>query len=231
MLRAVIFDFDGVIADTEPLHFKAFNIVLAKFGIEITTESYYTDYLGFTDYDCFRFVAEKNSLGLDEKMLNDLIQKKCKVFAELVKNDGGIIEGVCPFLKMLRENNIPLAICSGALLCDIEETLAGAELRQFFETIVAADDVEKGKPHPQGFLLALQRLNELTSQEPIPTDSCIVIEDSRWGLQAARAAEMHTIAVTNSYHADELSMAEKIVSNLSDLSINDLHQLCSKNRI
>jgi beta-phosphoglucomutase len=130
------------------------------------------------------------------------------------------------FLKMLDQNEIPMAICSGALLAEIELMLDGANLRHFFATIVSADHVKKGKPDPEGFLLALEKLNE-NSNPPLTADQCVVIEDSHWGLQAAIAAGMHTIAITNSYDAGQLTAAEKVVALLSDLSIADLERLCS----
>ena len=119
-----------------------------------------------------------------------------------------------------------MAICSGALLAEIELISEEAGLRHFFTAIVSAEHVKKGKPHPEGFLLALQKLNEGRTN-PIPPNQCIVIEDSSWGLEAAKAAGMHTIAVTNSYDPDQLPLAEKIVTRLNELSINDLQQLCA----
>ncbi|MHC4243194.1 MAG: HAD family hydrolase [Planctomycetota bacterium] len=106
-------------------------------------------------------------------------------------------------------------------------------LRHLFEVIVSGEQVKKGKPDPEGFLLTLKRLNSNVSlaqagnQNHILPGECIVIEDSHWGLEAAKAAEMHTIAVTNSYEAEQLSMAEKVVNGLNELSIGDLQQLCS----
>jgi len=226
MFRAVIFDFDGVIVDSEPLHLKAFNTVLAQFGIKISNGSYYNDYLGFTDFECFSRVAEKNNLRFDQAGLNDLINRKCEVFADLARTGGGIIKAVPQFLEMLSKSNIRRAICSGALLCDIELMLDGSGLQPFFEVVVTAEDVTKGKPDPEGFLLALQRLNESSGKESLTANNCVVIEDSHWGLEAAGAAGMHTVAVTSSYAADELSMAEKVVAGLDELSINDLQRLC-----
>ena len=155
------------------------------------------------------------------------------MFEKLAKTEGRIIEGVRDFLQMLSQNNIPMAICSGALLAEIELVLEQARLRSFFEVIVSAEFVKKGKPNPEGFLLTLQKLNRNLrrtpdgGQNPILPNQCIVIEDSHWGLEAARAAGMHTIAVTNSYDADQLTMAEKIVTGLGDLSIGVLQKLCS----
>ena len=225
MLRAVIFDFDGVITDSEILHLRAFNRVLAQHGIEITKKDYYKEYLGLTDIDCFKLVADRNQIDLDDGGIENLVKQKNRIFEELAETEGQIIEGVRDFLQMLKENNIPMAICSGAVRAEIELILQQARLRPFFAVIVSAEQVKKGKPHPEGFLLTLQKLNSRGS-DPILPDQCVVIEDSHWGLKAAMAAGMHTVAVTNSYDAEQLAMAEKIVTRLDELSIGDLQQLC-----
>ena len=226
MLQALIFDFDGVITDSEILHLRAFNRVLAQYGTQITTKDYYQEYLGLTDLDCFNALAREGRLKLDTPGIKNLIKQKNRIFEEMVKSEGTIIEGVRDLLEMLKQNNIPMAICSGALLVEIELILKQARLRPFFEAIVSAEQIKKGKPDPQGFLLALQKLNQ-GRQNPVLAEQCIVIEDSHWGLKAAKAAGMHTIAVTNSYDADQLSMAEKIVTRLDELSMGDLQQLCA----
>jgi len=226
MLRAVIFDFDGVITDSEILHFRAFNQMLTQYGIEITIKDYYKTYLGFNDADCYKLLIHQGLLKIDEQQIGNLVNQKKKIFERLAKTEGRIIEGVRDFLKMLEQNNVPMAICSGSLLTEVEMVLEEARLRHLFEVIVAADHVKKGKPHPEGFLLTLQRLNE-NREEAIKGNQCIVIEDSHWGLEAAKAAGMHTIAVTNSYDAEQLSMAEKVVTRLNELGVNDLQQLCS----
>ena len=226
MLRAVIFDFDGVITDSEILHFRAFNRVLARFGIEITIRDYYKTYLGLTDVDCFNLLISEGQLKTTKDKIEDLLKQKNEVFQELAKTEGRIIEGVHDFLKMLERNNIPMAICSGALRPEIELILEEARLRHFFEVIVSAEQVKKGKPSPDGFLLTLRKFNK-GRQTPITGAQCMVIEDSHWGLQAAKAAGMHTVAVTNSYDAPQLALAEKIVARISDLTMNDLQQICT----
>lgn len=225
MLKAVIFDFDGVITDSEILHLRAFNQSLAQYGIEITKNDYYKTYLGFTDVDCYKLLIEKGLLKMDEQQIKNLIEQKKKIFEQLAKAEGKMIEGVRDFLNMLEQNNIPMAICSGSLLTEVEMVLEDARLRHLFEVVVSGEQVKKGKPDPEGFLLSLQRLNE-NRENPITANQCVVIEDSHWGLEAAKAAGMHTIAVTNSYDAGQLSMAEKIVNQLNELNIDDLQQLC-----
>jgi beta-phosphoglucomutase len=227
MLQAVIFDFDGVITDSEILHYRAFNKVLAGYGVEITMKDYYKTFLGLTDADCFKQLIREGLLKgrAAEQELEKLLNGKKEIFEELARTKGKIIEGVDDFLRMLGQNDIPMAICSGALLTEIELILEEARLRDFFEVIVSAEDVRAGKPSPEGFLLTLQKLNA-SRRLPIKAAECVVIEDSHWGLEAAKAAGMHSIAVTNSYDADQLSLAERIVNRVSELSIGDLQQLC-----
>jgi len=241
MLRAVIFDFDGVITDTEALHLRAFNQVLAEHSVEITQKQYYDDYLGLTDLDCFKLLIRQGRLGLDCQAIGNLVNEKNRIFEELAKTEAVIIEGVDDFLQMLKQNDVAMAICSGALLPEIELILDQSRLRPFFSVIVSADQIQRGKPHPEGFLLALQKLNDTVIspqacprprsgagiQTPISPSECIIIEDSPWGLQAAKAAGMHNIAVTNSYDADQLQLAERIVTRLDALSLNDLEELCA----
>jgi beta-phosphoglucomutase len=226
MVEAVIFDFDGVITDSEILHFRAFNAVLSPYGFELTRQQYYRDYLGMTDVDCYKALIGEGRLRVKESQIPDLVQQKTRLFEQLARAEGRIIDGVREFLDMLSKNKVPTAICSGALQAEIELILEEAGLRPFFHVIVSAEQVKRGKPDPQGFLLALKKLNKGRSR-PIAAEHCVVVEDSHWGLQAAQAAHMHTVAVTNSYTADQLKQADKIVESLGDLTRQDLAQLCS----
>jgi beta-phosphoglucomutase family hydrolase len=226
MLRAVIFDFDGVITDSEILHFRAFNAVLSQHGFQLTKQEYYKDYLGMTDADCYRALIEEGRLRIEETQIQDLVQQKTRVFEQLAKSEGRIIEGVREFLDLLSAERIPIAICSGALRAEIELILEEAQLRSYFDVVVSAEEVRRGKPDPEGFLLALQKLREIRA-EPVTPESCVVIEDSHWGLKAARAARMRTVAVTNTYGPEQLKLADKVVNRLDELTLDDLRQLCS----
>ncbi len=225
MLGAVIFDFDGVITDSEILHFRAFNEVLSRHGGKLTQKEYYSEYLGLNDLDCFTALIRQGKLGVPESAVKDLITEKTRVFEELARNEGKIIAGVREFLDLLFYNKIPMAICSGALRAEIELILGDSGLRGFFDEIVSSEQVKRGKPHPDGFLLALKKLNA-RRVTPIARKQCVVIEDSHWGLEAARSAGMHTIAVTNTYEADQLSAADKIVPRLDAVTLADLETLC-----
>ena len=225
MLQAVIFDFDGVITDSEILHFRAFNKVLVRHGLELTKKEYYTKYLGLSYVDCYHTLIAEGRLAIDKSQVQDLVRKKTHIFEELTRTDGKIIEGVREFLDLLAAKKVRTAICSGALRAEIELILEDANLRGFFEVIVSAEEVKRGKPHPEGFLLTLKRLNA-NGVTRIAAQRCVVIEDSHWGLQAAKAAGMQTVAVTNTYEAEQLAGADKIVARLDTLTMKDLEQLC-----
>ncbi len=249
MLRAVIFDFDGVITDSEILHFRAFNAVLTQYGFQLTKPEYYKKYLGMSDADCFRALIAEGRLprvagvppaegaegvppsnrgqdARDTALIKNLGQQKTRIFEQLAKTEGKIIEGVREFLDTLSAAKVPIAICSGALRAEIELILEEAGLRSYFDVIVSAEEVTRGKPDPEGFLLALKKLNDLRP-EPITAERCIVVEDSHWGLKAARAAGMRTIAVTNTYDAAQLRQADKVVARLDELTMDDLQRVCS----
>jgi beta-phosphoglucomutase len=226
MLKAVIFDFDGVLVDSELLHYQAFNHILSPLRVNMSTQQYYDQYLGLSDEELLRLLDKQNNLNLSEQRLQKLLKEKALAFKELASTQATVIAGVPQFLKMLADNKIPMAVCSGALLGEIEMILKGAGLRNYFDVIVSAEQVEKGKPDPEGFLLALKLLNKKANQSINPQD-CIVIEDSHWGLEAARAAGMHPLAVTNTYSADQLKPSDKTIANLSELTLPDLNSLCS----
>ena len=220
MVKAVIFDFDGVITDSEILHFRAFNASLAQYDFQIEKSDYYLKYLGLTDKDCYKTLIKEGHLKLTEDKVPDLMADKEVIYRQLTETDGHIIEGVLPFLALLNHHGIFKAICSGALESEIRHTLSQARLEEEFLFVVAADHVSVGKPNPEGYCLALTQLQEL---DPLLTaGQCIVIEDSHWGLEAARSAGMKTIAVTNSYPAEKLSVANKVVASLDQITVDDL---------
>jgi beta-phosphoglucomutase len=234
MLKAVIFDFDGVLVDSELLHHQAFNHIFAKFNFQITTDEYFDRFLGLSDEELLRTIDKEKKLSLSEPRLRQLLQEKAATFKDLALTQAVVIDGVPQFLKMLSDNKIPMAICSGALLPEIEMILKGAGLRNYFDVIVSAEQVKYDKPDPEGFLLALKLLNKLVRRScggkthtQIKPENCIVIEDSHWGLEAAKNTGMHPVAVTNSYSAEQLKPADKIIVNLSELTLSVLKSLCS----
>ena len=221
MLDAIVFDFDGVVVDSEPVHLECFRAVLAGEGIELSTEDYYTKYLGFDDHDCFVAVLRDNSRPIDEGRVAEMIGEKTalvqKVFAGSIRPLAGAVE----LMRAAREAGAAVAICSGALREEIEIAGRTVGALELVDVLVAARDVSRGKPDPEGYVLAVKLLGENRGR-PVDPASTWVVEDTVAGVQAARGAGCRVLAVTNSYARDALAEADIIVDSLADVALDDL---------
>jgi beta-phosphoglucomutase len=225
-LQAIVFDFDGVIADSEMLHLRAYQQVLAPEGIIISSEDYFDKYLGYDDAGVFRAIGKEKGVPMDEGRLQELIARKSTRYDELSAAGDMLFPGAADFIRAAAAA-VPIAIASGALTHEIEEILDRASLRSFFPVIVGADQTERSKPHPEPYQTAFDRLRLLTGRDLIPWRS-VAIEDSRWGLISARGAELRCVAVTNTYSAAELRPdAELVVEGLRALTLDALDELCA----
>ena len=220
--RALVFDFDGVIADDEPLHLAAFQRTLAAEGVALTAEAYYARYLGFDDHDAIVEALREAGRPLTPERAEALMAAKAGHFLDLVRDGVRISPGVQEFVRAAAAR-VPLAIASGALRREIALILAQAGLTRAFAAIVSAEDVEEGKPSPAAFLCALERLRERAPD--LATEHCLVVEDSRAGIEAARRAGMRCLAVTNSYAAEALADADLVVRSLAEVEWERLEAL------
>ena len=213
--RAVLFDFDGVIVNSEPLHFFAFSDVLKSEQVELTEDEYYRDLIGFDDRGAFRHVFEKRQLTLEPKTLLSLMALKSKVMMDFIaRRQFHALPGVEEFVRTLWRR-CPLAICSGGLRDEIEGMLEGIALRDCFSVIVAAEDVEIGKPDPSGYLLSLQLLSEKHKlPRPLKPEDCLVIEDAPTVIRSVKTVGFPTLAVASSYPEAKLTDANWIVKSL-----------------
>ena len=226
MLRAVIFDFDGVIVDSELVHYTALNKAFAKYDIQVPKEKYWSDYLAYNDLENILAVSRDYNADFKDEDIRSILQSKSQYFDEMVQTQTALIDGASAFISMLKTNTIPMAIYSGSNIREIELMLKGTDLIGCFQVIVTGEDVKKSKPDPEGYLLAFDSLNQKAAEKILP-QQCVVIEDSHWGLQAAQAANMKTVAVTNTYPPEKLAQfAEKVVKSLDELSLLDLENLC-----
>jgi HAD superfamily hydrolase (TIGR01509 family) len=219
---ALIFDFDGVIADDEPLHLAAFQHVLAAEGITLTREAYYARYLGFDDHDAIVAALGEAGRPPAPAVVRSLMTAKAERFLALVRDGAPIFPGVATFVRASAAR-VPLAIASGALRREIELILTQAALAECFTAIVSAEDVREGKPAPEGFLGALERLRARVPE--LAPGACLVIEDSQPGVEAARRAGMRCLAVTNSYPAEALRGADLVVGSLEEVGWDRLASL------
>jgi len=224
-LQAIIFDFDGVIADSERLHLRAYQDVLEGEGMPLTDEAYYARYLGYDDVGVLQTLARDHGVALAEPRLRALIVRKGERYDALAAQGEMLFPGAADFIR-LAAAAVPVAIASGALTHEIEDVLDRAGLRPLFPVIVGADQTERSKPHPDPYLEAFARLQSVSGRALDPRRS-VAIEDSKWGLLSAREAGLRTIGVTNTYPASEIDgAAEMIAAGLHALDLETLDRLC-----
>jgi beta-phosphoglucomutase-like phosphatase (HAD superfamily) len=221
-LAGVVFDFDGVIADTESLHLRAYQDTLINTPLSLTQTSYYEKYLGFDDVGVFTALAQDSGVTLGNSQITQLVSDKGRRFESLLGTDNVLFPGAADCIRRL-EGTVRLAIASGALHHEIESILVGAALRDLFTVIVAADDVSRPKPAPDAYLAAVSSLAVTTGTSS--ADSYIAVEDSPWGLESAHAAGLKTIGVTNSYPKTKLATADIVVEHLDAVDVPLLERL------
>lgn len=213
MRAAIILDFDGVVADTEPLHFRAFRRVLKHVSIPLGETEYYSKYMGLSDRAMLQAVIA--GAGRTGKIdLEELLRVKGDLFMEMIGAGHALLPGVEAFVRRVARR-WSLAICSGARRCEIETILTCNGMLEYFPVIVSTEDVSTSKPDPAGFVLTLERLRE-KGGELVPR-RCIVIEDSLPGIAAARAAGMRVLAVQTRHGASELTSADAAVADLTSV--------------
>jgi HAD superfamily hydrolase (TIGR01509 family) len=221
-LQAVFFDFDGVIADSEPLHLRAYQAVLGAEDIDLTKEDYYARYLGYDDVGLFQALARDRGMTLTTEHIDAWVEAKSHLIEEMLSNDAVLFPGTQDCIRMFADR-VPLAVASGALEPEIDLVLRHAGLRDCFKAIASASDGVRGKPAPDLYLLAMAKLSQ--AARSIDPASCIAIEDSHWGIEAARTAGLRCVAVTHTYPAAELTLAHLVVDRLSDLTIAQIEEL------
>ncbi|MHA1610855.1 MAG: HAD family hydrolase [Promethearchaeota archaeon] len=216
LYTAIIFDCDGILADSEPLSCGAWNVVFEReFSIDIGTD--YQAILGRSTKDTIQHYVNRHNLNIDSKNYNQLAQWKEEAYIELATNNLHPIPRVIPFLDDVQIRGIKIAVASSGILSKIEFNLKECGLDSFFRIseIISGTEIEHGKPAPDIFLLAAERLKT-------PISHCIVIEDSVMGVQAGKASGAFTIALTTTFPSEELKEADLIVDSYDQIDLNTL---------
>jgi beta-phosphoglucomutase len=228
VLRALLFDFNGVLVDDEPIHLEIFQRVLAEEGISLSAEDYYARYLGLDDRACFAAVLGDAGEAATVPRLMRLIARKASYYQERIRREGyPFFPGAVELVRSLAARGTMLGVVSGALREEVEGALRQAGLLGSFKVLVTAEDVEAGKPDPQGYLRALEALN---SQPPLPErllhpHEVLAVEDSPAGLAAAAEVGLPTLGVAHTYPAARLREADVVVESLRDLTPERLERL------
>ena len=224
MLQAAVFDFDGVIVNSEPLHFAAFQQVLRPLGIDFSWDDYTVLYLGFDDRDVFRQAFRQGGRRVKDEELPALIDAKARAFETLAEERGAVpYPGVVELISGLARD-VPVALCSGALRRDVEPILKKLGLWTSFNVLVTADDVPVSKPDPASYVLAVLRLADAAGCS-IDASRCVAVEDTPAGIEAAAGAGLRVLAVANTYEAGRLTGAVRVVDSLAGVTPGDLARL------
>ncbi len=220
-LRAAVFDFDGVIVDSEPLHFRALRDALAEDGVTITREEYWSRYLAYDDRGAILRALEQHGEAAEEARVGRIQRRKVARFAELIP-EIPVLEGSGELVRTLAAE-VPLAIASGARHEEVETVLAGLGLRGAFRAIVGAEDVASTKPDPAPYLEAARLL--AFCQPGLRPADCVAFEDSPPGIQSALRAGMRVVGVASSYPPEDLGAAHRVVRSLRSVFPSELRDL------
>jgi len=222
MIRAIIFDLDGTLSDTEPLHFKAFGEALRPYGIELERDDYFARLIGYNDRDCFTIVMREHGRPAGEAVIAELIARKAAFYQAMIRDRDVLYPGAADFVRRCAER-FPLMVVTGTLHQEAEIILRRSGLRDLFLDIIAAEDAERGKPEPDGFLAALGRLGFLLRPRPsITAAECLAIEDTAAGVEAARRAGMRVLAVCHTAPAEDLAAADLVRPSLAETGLDEI---------
>jgi len=227
MLRAIIFDMDGVICDSEPSHMKALQQVLLESGVAITDQEYYDKYIAFDDRGSIKAaLVNHGQTEPTDLQLKKLVSRKATVFEQYMKDGLVIFPGVEPFIRRIG-NRYSLALATGARRLEVEFVLKKAKLRDAFATIVSADDVKEGKPGPEAFVAALKGLNDmrLNGTPEIKPSEIVVIEDSPSCIRTVKGLGMKAVGMAGSFETAALSHADLVIDSFVGLSTEPLEKL------
>lgn len=228
MLRAILFDFNGVLVDDEPIHLEMFQKVLAEEGISLSAEDYYRHYLGLDDRGCFASVLDAAGETLTMPRLMRLIARKASYYQERIRERGyPIFPGAEELVRAAAAGGRMLGVVSGALREEVEGALRQIGLLDRFKVLVTADDVSEGKPDPEGYRRALEALNGLPPlpERLIHPHEVLAIEDSPAGLEAAADVGFVTLGIAHTYPPAELGMADAVADRLEGLTLDRLERL------
>jgi len=222
MIEAIFFDFNGVIIDDEPLQLKAYQQILADQGIDLTSEQYYAS-MGMDDKAFMRSAFKRAGKNLSESLMLQAIESKSEIHRGLIEQELPLFPGVLTFLKATARR-YQLGLVSMARSVEIEYVLERARIISLFKVIVSAEEVTRHKPDPECYNLAFQKLNDRRCADrrlPVMADECLVIEDASQGIEAARAARMRTMGVTNTIAETTLRAAgaEVVTRSLADWTV------------
>jgi beta-phosphoglucomutase family hydrolase len=216
-MKAVIFDMDGTVVDTTRIEYDAWKQIFDEQQVDFPYEEY-IQVLGAKGAEIV-----KERIDMNEDQIEELLEKKETYLKQLVEKNGlQLIPDVEKVLREIRKLNLKMALATGSSQEKLDFILERFQIRQYFDVFVTADDVENGKPDPEVFLKAAEKLN-------VPPQECVVMEDASNGVEAAKNAHMTCIAITSTRGKDQLEKADLVIDHYKDLSITEFLMRQPKN--
>ena len=229
-LKAVLFDFNGVIINDESIHEKIIDKLMLDENLQLKRGEFREVCLGKSDRACITELLKRRGRYLTETYLDRLLRGKAQAYQEAIDSleKLPIYPGVADFIDKIRVSGLKMAVVSGAMRSDIELVLDRSALAANFELIVAGDDLAASKPEPDGYLFAVELLNQKYPGFNLKAIECLAVEDSFAGIEAAKKAGMQVAGVTHTYPFHMIQrQANWTVDYLADLELDRVAQLCS----
>lgn len=217
MIKAIIFDYNGVLANDEPLHFQAFKSVLKKYDVRLSQPVYDKFCLGRTDQDGFIDLKNEFQDILQDTNIADLLTQKSDTYQQLLADQNILYSGAKEIIISLA-NKFRLAIVTSSTLQEVTAVLKKHHLMEKFEVIVTADDISTGKPNPEGYLLAISKLH-------LPKSDVVIIEDAPSGIAAAKNAGVFCVAVQQTFSDETLKEADVVIPSIRSITSDFINRL------
>jgi beta-phosphoglucomutase family hydrolase len=215
---AVIFDLDGTLIDNNSYHIKAWQEFYKKRNRVLSEEEFKRDFNGKTNADVLKYVFDK---PLSKEESEKYTHEKEALYREIYKPYIKPVKGLLNLLQQLQSAGIPMAIATSGIPVNIEYMFEHVPVKLFFTAVINSTHIKKGKPDPEIYMLTAKKLN-------VSPENCVVFEDAVAGVQSAKAAGMKVVAITTTHIKDELSQADKFISDFDEISVDDIIQLSQK---
>lgn len=228
MLKAILFDFNGVIVNDEPIHQKLIAEILLGENLRFDSLEYQTLCLGRSDRACLSHILSRRGRYVSDDYLNKLIESKAQAYRQYLTTleNLPIYAGLKDFLHQIKNRNIKIGLVTGSLRSEVEFVLKQAGIADYFTVIVGGDEIKASKPQPDGYLLAVERFNRLDFNLQLQPSECLVIEDSPAGIEAAKSAGMQVVGIAHTYPFHFMQrLANWAIDYFSDLELERVEEV------
>lgn len=215
MIKAVIFDMNGVIVNDEKIHQRSWKIFCKRHNFKVSREEFKTKFLGRIEKEILTYLFKKQ---LSKKDLEKYVSERVKIAMDLFRPNLAPINGSLPLIKNLYAEKMPLALATAARDLYTNFILEGLNIKKYFKVVTTAEDIFKGKPDPEIYLKTARKLN-------LNPKVCIVFEDTPAGVKAAKTAGMKVIAIMTTVSRNELSHADIIINSFAKIDIKEIKRL------